>query len=114
MRNAGRPEQFTFIIPDAWAYRTVDLQLEKAFRFQGSQQVSVIFQGFNIFSFDNFSGYQGFMPTLPATNPNYRPPEQPHRHRPPAAVRAAVRVLTDRVASGFSRTMGSLQAGRHG
>ncbi len=25
-RNEGRPEQFTFIIPDAWAYRCVDLQ----------------------------------------------------------------------------------------
>jgi hypothetical protein len=36
--------------------------------------VSVIFQGFNIFSFDNFSGYQGFIPTLPATNPNFGRP----------------------------------------
>ena len=35
LRNGGRPEQFTFIIPDAWAYRSVDLQLEKAFRFGG-------------------------------------------------------------------------------
>jgi hypothetical protein len=34
----------------------------------------VIFQGFNIFSFDNFSGYQGFIPTLPATNPNFGRP----------------------------------------
>ena len=73
-RNGGRPEQFTFIIPDAWAYRSVDLQLEKAFRFGGTHAVSVIFQGFNIFSFDNFSGYQGFIPTLPATNPNYGRP----------------------------------------
>jgi Carboxypeptidase regulatory-like domain/TonB dependent receptor len=72
-RNGGRPEQFTFIFPDAWAYRSVDLHLEKGFHF-GSQVVSVIFQGFNIFSFDNFSGYQGFIPTLPATNPNYGRP----------------------------------------
>jgi hypothetical protein len=72
-RNGGRPEQFTFIFPDAWAYRSVDLQLEKGFHF-GSQVVSVIFQGFNIFSFDNFSGYQGFIPTPPATNPNYGRP----------------------------------------
>jgi hypothetical protein len=72
-RNGGRPEQFTFIFPDAWAYRSVDLQLEKGFHF-GSQVVSVIFQGFNIFSFDNFSGYQGFIPTLPATNPNFGRP----------------------------------------
>jgi hypothetical protein len=74
LRNGGRPEQFAFIIPDAWAYRALDLQLEKAFRFRNAHQVSVIFQGFNIFSFDNFSGYQGFIPTLPATNPNFGRP----------------------------------------
>ncbi len=74
MRNAGRPEQFGFIIPDAWAYRSVDLAVEKRFKFKESQQVSLIFQGFNIFGYDNFSGYQGFIPTLPATNPNFGRP----------------------------------------
>ena len=73
-RNAGRPDQYDFIIPDAWAYRSVDLQLEKAFRFGGRNAVSVIFQAFNVFSFDNFSGYQGNIPTLPATNPNFGKP----------------------------------------
>ena len=73
-RNAGQPEQFTFIIPNAWAYRSVDLHVEKAFRFHGTHQASVMFQGFNIFSYDNFSGYQGFLPTLPATNPNFGRP----------------------------------------
>jgi hypothetical protein len=72
--NEGRPDQFGFIIPDAWAYRSVDLQIEKAFRFAGRHAVSAIFQGFNIFSFDNFSGYQGFIPTLPATNANFGRP----------------------------------------
>ena len=74
MRNAGRPEQFTFIVPDAWAYRSVDLQVEKTFRFLGPNQIAFIFQGFNIFSYDNFSGYQGFIPTLPAVNINYGRP----------------------------------------
>ena len=73
-RNAGRPEQFAFIFPDAWAYRSVDLQVEKTFRFLNTNQISVIFQGFNIFSYDNFSGYDGFIPTLPATNPNFGRP----------------------------------------
>ena len=73
-RNAGRPDQYDFIIPDAWAYRSVDLQIEKAFRFGGNHALSVIFQGFNVFSFDNFSGYQGNIPTLPATNPNFGKP----------------------------------------
>ena len=73
-RNEGRPDQFTFIVPDAWAYRSVDLQIEKAFRLRERQSVALIFQGFNIFSFDNFSGYQGFIPTLPATNLNFGKP----------------------------------------
>jgi hypothetical protein len=73
-RNAGRPQQFSFIIPNAWAYRTVDLQVERAFRFNSTQSVSVIFQGFNVFGFDNFSGYQGFIPPLPAININYGRP----------------------------------------
>jgi hypothetical protein len=73
-RNAGQPEQFWFIFPDAWAYRSVDLHVEKAFRFRGTQQASLMFQAFNIFNYDNFSGYQGFIPTLPATNPNFGRP----------------------------------------
>ena len=93
-RNEGRPEQFTFIFPDAWAYRSVDLQVEKTFRFLSTNQISVIFQGFNIFSYDNFSGYQGFIPTLPATNPNFGRPSSLDRSRTPAAVRTAVRFLS--------------------
>lgn len=73
-RNAGRPDQFDFIIPNAWAYRSVDMQVEKSIKFGGTRAVSVIFQGFNVFSFDNFSGYQGNIPTLPATNPNFGKP----------------------------------------
>ena len=75
--NAGRPaDEFkgSFIIPNAWAYRSVDLQLEKAFRFGERRAVSLIFQGFNIFSFDNFGGFQGNIPRLPATNPNFGRP----------------------------------------
>ena len=36
--------------------------------------MSVIFQGFNVFSYDNFSGYRGNIPTLPATNANFWKP----------------------------------------
>lgn len=73
-RNAGRPDQYDFIIPNAWAYRSVDMRLEKIFRFADSQQVSFAFEGFNIFSFDNYGGYQGLIPTLPAVNPNFGRP----------------------------------------
>lgn len=73
-RNAGRPDQFDFIIPDAWAYRSVDMRIEKIFRFAESQQVSFAFEGFNIFSYDNYSGYSGTIETLPAVNPNFGKP----------------------------------------
>ncbi len=73
-RNAGRPEQFGFILPDAWAYRSVDLSLEKQFRVGGTQRVSLRFEGVNIFSFDNFSNYDGFIATLPNVNPSFGMP----------------------------------------
>ena len=74
LRNEGRPEQFAFVFPSAWAYRTVDLQAERTFRFRGQHQISGSFHGFNIFSYDNFTGYEGFIPTLPATNQNFGRP----------------------------------------
>jgi hypothetical protein len=73
-RNAGRPEQFAFVFPDAWAYRSVDLQVDKNFRINGMHRVSLFFQGFNIFGFDNFAGYQGNIPTPPAVSINFGRP----------------------------------------
>jgi hypothetical protein len=74
LRNGGRPDQFSFIVPDGWAYRAVDLQLDKVIRIAGAHQVSLVFQAFNVFSFDNFSGYQGNIPTPPAVNVNFGRP----------------------------------------
>ena len=73
-RNAGRPDQYAFIFPDAWAYRAVDLQVDKNFRIGATRQASLIFQGFNIFSFDNYAGYSGNIPTPPAVNVNFGRP----------------------------------------
>ena len=92
LRNEGRPEQFDFIIPNAWAYRSVDLQVEKAFRFGDRSAFSVIFQGFNIFSFDNFSGYSGNIPTLPPSTSTSGRPSSLIDPGPATAVRVEVRV----------------------
>ena len=75
-RNEGTPDQFTFIFPDAWAYRSLDLQVEKSFPIRGQHRASIVFQGFNIFSYDNFTGYDGFIPTLPNTNINFGRPNR--------------------------------------
>jgi hypothetical protein len=76
LRNEGRPEQFDFIIPNAFAYRSVDLRLEKSFRFGAHNQVSAIAEAFNVFSFSNYRNFDGFIPTLPATNPNFGKPRE--------------------------------------
>jgi hypothetical protein len=72
--NGGRPEQFTFLFPDAFAYRSVDMRLEKVFRFGTRQTASIAFEGFNIFSFSNYKDFDGFIPTLPNINPNFGKP----------------------------------------
>lgn len=64
----GRPEKKSFIIPNAWAYRSVDLRLEKAFAFAG-QRVSLVAEAFNVFDFENYDpgSYNGNIP--PAGEP---------------------------------------------
>ncbi len=59
----GRPEKKSFIIPNAWAFRTVDLRLEKAFTF-GDQRLSLVAEAFNVFDFENYepTSYNGNIP----------------------------------------------------
>ena len=65
---AGRP-------PNTLNYKSVDLRVEKIFRLPTRQQASIAFEGFNIFNSTNFSRYNGNIPVLPATNPNFGLPE---------------------------------------
>jgi outer membrane receptor protein involved in Fe transport len=65
--NAGRP-------PDTFNYKSVDLRVEKIFRFGGTQQASVALEGFNIFNSTNFGCYNGTISVLPAVNPNFGVP----------------------------------------
>ena len=55
-RNAGRPPRHDFIIPNAWAYRNVNIRLQKDFPFR-DQQLSIIGELFNVFDFDNFDSF---------------------------------------------------------
>jgi outer membrane receptor protein involved in Fe transport len=61
---AGRP-------PDTLNYKSIDLRVEKIFRLPARQQASVALEGFNIFNSTNFSCYNGDIPVLPNTNPNF-------------------------------------------
>ncbi len=62
--NAGRPDH-------KLAFRSVDLRLEKVFKFAKTQRVSAAAEGFNIFNYTNDACFDGFIPTLPSTNPNF-------------------------------------------
>jgi carboxypeptidase family protein/TonB-dependent receptor-like protein len=68
-RNGGRPD-------GTFPYQSVDLRLEKAFRFATRQQVSVIAEAFNVFSHANYKNFDGFIPALPATNANFGKPRE--------------------------------------
>ena len=67
--NEGRPEQSSFIVPDTWAYRSVDLRLEwQAPPIANTARVSLVAEGFNIFNYDNGGCFESSIPRLPATN----------------------------------------------
>ncbi len=72
--NEGRPEKKDFIIPNAWAYRSVDLRLEWEAPPIKDVGISLIAEGFNIFDFDNYNGFETFKPALPDVNPNFGKP----------------------------------------
>lgn len=77
-RFSGRPPKEDFIIPNAWAYRNVDIRLQKDFSLFRGQRTSVIAEVFNVFDFTNFSSFNGTLasyrrinnanPTDPFTN----------------------------------------------
>ncbi|HBL30788.1 MAG TPA: TonB-dependent receptor [Acidobacteria bacterium] len=70
--NEGRPKKYDFIIPDAWAYRSVDLRLEwQAPTIADTVRISLVGEGFNVFDFDNNGCFESFKPRLPSTNARF-------------------------------------------
>ncbi len=72
--NEGRPDKKDFIIPNAWAYRDVDLRLEWQAPPIKGVAVSLIGEAFNVFNFDNYNAFNNFRPRLPATNDQFGDP----------------------------------------
>jgi hypothetical protein len=88
--NEGRPEKKDFIIPNAWAYRSVDLRLEwQAPAIYDQVRISLIGEGFNIFNFENGADFDSGRPRLPATNARFG---QPNRLFNTRRLQAGVRV----------------------
>lgn len=73
-RNEGEPPREDFLIPEAFNFRQVDLRLEKIIEIFTGQEIAFSIDAFNVFNFDNFSCYNGFIPPLPEVNPNFGQP----------------------------------------
>ena len=56
--NGGRPEKYSFIIPNAWAFRQLDLRLTKEFEFIPGQRLELIVDAINVLNFKNYSGFE--------------------------------------------------------
>jgi outer membrane receptor protein involved in Fe transport len=73
--NEFQPDKKDFIIPNAWAYRSVDLRLEwQAPTIFNTVRLSLIAEGFNIFDFDNFNEFSRDIPRLPNVNQEFGDP----------------------------------------
>ncbi len=71
---AGRPD-------GTFNYKSIDLRFDKSFRLGERQAVELSAQVFNLFNWDNYTGYQQFIPALPEVNEDFGKPtrEDPKR-----------------------------------
>ncbi|HEY1225103.1 MAG TPA: TonB-dependent receptor [Brevundimonas sp.] len=68
--NGGRPEKHSFIIPNAWAFRQLDLRLSKTFEVWGDNSVEFTFDAINVLNFKNYSAFEQCF----CAGPNYGQP----------------------------------------
>ncbi|WP_370238646.1 carboxypeptidase regulatory-like domain-containing protein [Brevundimonas sp.] len=73
---AGRPEKYSFIIPNAFAYRNLDLRLAKDFGLPNGSELSVYVDAINVFNFDNYAGFDGGTGSAASPNPNFGQPSR--------------------------------------
>lgn len=73
--NEFFPEKKDFIIPNAWAYRSVDVRLEwQAPELFNAVRLSLIAEGFNIFDYNNYNDFNRDIPRLPNVNASFGEP----------------------------------------
>jgi hypothetical protein len=53
-RGGGEPPKYSFIIPNAFAYRNVDMRLRKELYAMRGQKIGITADVFNVFNFNNF------------------------------------------------------------
>lgn len=71
----GNPIKYTFILPSAWAYRSLDLKLQKDFSF-GKSRLGLMVEGINIMNYDNWTyGWDsGLILPVPEVNAKFGSP----------------------------------------
>ena len=55
----ARPEKFNFLIPNAWAFRDLDLKFSKTLPPFGGTQLSLQAEVYNVFNFKNYGCFEG-------------------------------------------------------
>ena len=70
----GEPEKYSFIIPNAFAYRNLDLRLTKDIGLPNGSELSVYLDAINVFNFDNYNGFDGGTGSATNPNPNFGQP----------------------------------------
>ena len=68
------PEKENFFIPNAFAYRNLDLRLTKMLDFGGAGELQVYVDAINVFNFKNYSGFDGGTGSADSPNPNFGRP----------------------------------------
>jgi hypothetical protein len=72
--NGTRPETNSFLGIDEFAYRSVDLRLQWTAPMISRVRVALIGEAFNIFDYDNYSGWDTWAGGLNSPNPNFLTP----------------------------------------
>jgi len=73
--NGGRPEKQSFLGIEEFAYRSVDLRVEwEAPPIASQVRIGLIAEAFNVFDFDNYSGFDGWAGAPGEPNPNFLKP----------------------------------------
>ncbi|OGN43725.1 MAG: TonB-dependent receptor [Caulobacterales bacterium RIFCSPHIGHO2_01_FULL_70_19] len=70
----GRPEQHSFIVPNAFAYRNLDLRLTKNFEIGNGSELELFVDAINVFNFRNYTGFDGGTGSASSPNPNFGQP----------------------------------------
>ena len=74
IQNGFRGEKHSFIIPNAFAYRNLDLRLTKKFEVWNGSQFEVYVDAINVFNFRNYNDYNRALLRDGAPNPDFGDP----------------------------------------